>query len=448
MAFLDSTVVNVALPHLGRGLHASLAGLQWTVNAYTLTLASLVLLGGALGDRYGHRRLFLLGVVWFALASAACGAAQSVGMLVAARTVQGIGAALLTPNSLALVQSSFDPRDRARAIGAWSGLSGVSTAVGPFVGGWLVDALSWRWIFFLNLPFAVVALLLGLRWVPDDRPERAGRSAFDVVGAVLAASGLVGISYALTQRGREGLAAAVVAVLAIAGCVWQERRLGDRAMLPPRLFASRSFTTLCLATLVVYAGLSGLFFFLVMQLQVVSGFPAWQAGLAAVPTTVLLLAGSTWAGAVAGRIGARPLLMAGPLVAATGPILLLRVGTQASYLTDVLPGVVLFGLGMVMVVAPVTAATLAAAPEDLSGAASGVSNAVARTGGLLAVAGLPLLIGLSGGQYAHPAALDPAFRRAMLYCSGLLVLGAAVAGLLPRGGGAPARPVAEPVSSG
>jgi EmrB/QacA subfamily drug resistance transporter len=428
MAFLDSTVVNVALPRLGRDLHAGVSGLQWTVNGYLLTLAAFVLLGGALADRYGRRRVFLLGVVWFTLASVLCGLSQSVGLLVAARVLQGGGAALMTPGSLALLQSSFDERDRGRAIGAWSGLAGVATAVGPFLGGWLIDALSWRWIFFINVPLAVVAATAALVWVPESRGGNGARR-FDVGGALLGAAGLAGITYALVQHRLWALAVGAAGMI---GFVLLERRRGDAAMLPPRLFGSRQFTAINLVTCFVYAGLSGTSLFLIVELQTVVGFSALVAGVAWLPVTLIMLAGSARAGALAARIGPRWPLTVGALVALAGILLMLRIGPGARYLTDVLPPAALFGVGMTLVVAPLTTAVLAAAPHELAGVASGVNNAVARAGGLLAVAALPLLVGLSGKQYAQPTAFQAAFRGAIWWCAGLYAIGALLALLLVR----------------
>jgi len=431
MAFLDGTVVNVALPHIGADLHADLAGLQWTVNAYTLALASLVLLGGALGDRYGRRRVFLTGVTWFTVASVLCGLSPGIGVLIAARTVQGMGAALLTPSSLALLQSSFVDKDRARAIGAWSGLSGVATALGPFVGGWLIDALSWRWIFFMNVPLAVVAVLAALAWVPSGR--EADRTApFDILGAVLGALGLAGIVYALIDHGIRAVPAAIVGVLATAAFGVLEHRRGDRAMLPLTLFTRRQFTVINVVTLFVYAGLGGLTFFLIVELQVVAGFSALLAGVSMLPVTLLLLVGSARAGALSSRIGPRWPLTAGGLIAAGGVLLFQLVGPHTVYWTHVLPGAILLGTGMTLTVAPLTAAVLAAAPTGQAGAASGVSNAVARSGGLLAIAALPLVVGIAGTQYRQPPALDRAFHAALWCCAGLFVTGAVIAGLFAR----------------
>ncbi|MBB5823843.1 EmrB/QacA subfamily drug resistance transporter [Micromonospora carbonacea subsp. aurantiaca] len=441
MVFLDSTVVNVALPRLGADLDATVAGLQWTINGYLLMLAAFVLLGGALGDRFGRRRVFLLGVVWFAVASALCGLAQDTGWLIAARFLQGAGGALLTPGSLSVLQSSFHPDDRGRAIGTWSGLAGVSTALGPFVGGWLVDALSWRWIFFINLPLAVPVVLAALRWAPESRDVDAsrtgsGRRRFDVAGALLGALGLGGVTYALIDAPARGvtsppvLASVLVGVLAAVAFVLVERRRGDTAMLPTGLFGSRLFSVLNVFTVVVYAALGGFTFFLAVYLQNVVGWSAMLTGLATVPMTVLLLVGSSRAGALSARIGPRLPLTIGPVVAALGLLLLRGVRPGASYWTDVLPGVALFGLGLTLVVAPLTASVLAAVADRFAGVASGFNNAASRAGGLLAVAALPLLVGLSGTGYEQAAALTDAFRGAMLWCAGGLLAGAAMAGLL------------------
>ncbi|PZF84680.1 MFS transporter, partial [Micromonospora deserti] len=446
MVFLDSTVVNVALPRLGADLGATVAGLQWTVNGYLLMLAAFVLLGGALGDRFGRRRIFLLGVLWFTVASLLCGLAQDTTWLIAARFLQGAGGALLTPGSLSVLQSSFHPDDRGRAIGAWSGLSGVSTALGPFVGGWLIDALSWRWIFFLNLPLAALVVLAALRWVPESRDEnvsriRAGsgrRRRFDVAGALLGAVALAGVTYALIDAPARGLDSAPVLVAALVGVagavvfVLVERRRGDTAMLPTGLFSSRLFSVLNLFTVAVYAALGGFTFFIAVYLQNVVGWSALLTGIALLPMTLLLLVGSPRAGALSARIGPRLPLTVGPVVAAGGLVLLRRVGPDASYWGDVLPGVVLFGIGLTLVVAPLTASVLAAVQDRFAGVASGFNNAASRAGGLLAVAALPLLVGLSGSGYEQRAELTGAYRGAMLWCGGLLLVGAALAGLLIR----------------
>ncbi|MFV2103867.1 MFS transporter [Micromonospora sp. LOL_024] len=448
MVFLDSTVVNVALPRLGADLDASVADLQWTVNGYLLTLAAFVLLGGALGDRFGRRRIFLLGVLWFTLASVLCGLALRTDWLVAARFLQGAGGALLTPGSLSLLQASFHPDDRAKTIGAWSGLSGVSTALGPFIGGWLIDALSWRWIFLLNVPLAVLVVLATLRWVPESRDESVSRTRgarrFDVAGALLGALGLAGVTYALVDAPSRGLrspavlAAAVVALLAAVVFVLVERRRGEAAMLPTGLFGSRLFSVLNVFTVLVYAALGGFTFFIAVYLQNVLGWSALLTGLALLPMTVLLLIGSPGAGALSTRIGPRLPLTVGPVLAAAGLLMLREVSPGASYWSQVLPGVALFGAGLTLVVAPLTASVLAAVEDRFAGVASGFNNAASRVGGLLAVAALPLLVGLTGAGYEQPAELTAAYRGALLWCAGLLLAGAAIAVLLVH------RPVRRP----
>ncbi|MFJ8581826.1 MFS transporter [Micromonospora sp. NPDC093277] len=445
MVFLDSTVVNVALPRLGAELKANVADLQWTVNGYLLMLAAFVLLGGALGDRFGRRRIFLLGVAWFAAASVLCGLSQGTGWLIVARFLQGAGGALLTPGSLSVLQASFHRDDRGKAIGTWSGLSGVSTALGPLLGGWLIDALSWRWIFFINLPLAVAVVLATLRWVPESRDVAASRTGakrrFDVVGALLGALGLGGVTYALIDAPRGGRSPAVllsvlVGVLATVAFVLVERRRGEAAMLPAKLFGSRLFSVLNVFTVVVYAALGGFTFFLSVYLQNGIGWSALLTGLATVPMTLLLLVGSPRAGALSAKIGPRLPLTVGPVIAAGGLLLLRRIGPGASYWVDVLPGVALFGAGLTLVVAPLTTSVLSAVADRFAGVASGFNNAASRAGGLLAVAALPLLVGLSGTGYEQKATLGHAFRGALLWCAGLLLVGAALAATLihrPKG---------------
>jgi EmrB/QacA subfamily drug resistance transporter len=429
MAFLDATAVQVALPSIGRELDASLAGLQWTVTSYTLTLASLILLGGSLGDRYGRRRVFVIGVCWFAAASLICGVAQNVEQLIAARALQGVGGALLTPGSLALIQSSFRPEDRARAIGLWSSFSGISGLVGPFLGGVLVDAVSWRLVFLINVPFAVVIVLVAGRHVPESRdPAHHGR--FDYAGAVLGALALGGVTYALIGAGENMLRADVlisgaIGLIAGAAFVVRERRATD-PMLPPRLFADRQFTGANLATLAVYGALGGSGLFLVLQLQNVLGYDATAAGAAMLPTILLITLLSPRAGTLAQRIGPRLPMTVGPLIVAAGTLLLAGVDGSAPYVVEILPGSLLQGLGMALVVAPLTATVLGAAPDALAGIASGVNNAVARAAQLLAVAALPVAVGLSGDDYEDPAAFTSGFRMAMLVCAGLFAAGGVI----------------------
>ena len=426
MAMLDATAVNVALPSIGDDLGADLAGLQWTLNGYTLTLASFILLGGSLGDRLGRRRVFVVGTIWFALASALCGLAPNIEMLVAARLLQGVGGALMTPGSLAIISASFVGADRSRAIGAWSGLGGVAGAAGPFLGGWLVEAWTWRLVFLINLPFAALVVWVALRHVPESVDPTAS-AKFDLPGTTLGALGLAGLTYAAIAGGEHGadpivVAAGVLGVLALAGFVWVERT-SDHPLVPTGLFKSRQFTVANIVTFVVYGALGAVLFLLVLQLQVVSGFSPLAAGTSLLPMTLIMLALSARSGALAARIGPRLQMTAGPLIAACGLLLMLRIGPDASYLADVLPAVAVFGLGMTALVAPLTATVLAAAPARHAGAASGVNNAVARSAGLLAVALLPPIAGLTGDVYRDPTAFETGFHMAVWIGAGLLAAG-------------------------
>lgn len=429
MAFLDSTAVTVALPAIGRDLGSSLSGLQWTLSGYTLALASLILLGGALGDRYGRRRVFLLGVVWFATASLLCGLTRSPGQLVAARGLQGMGGALLVPGSLALVQASFRAEDRARAIGLWSSLGGIAGLVGPSLGGALVDTVSWRLVFLINVPVALAVVGTAVRHVPESRaPAATGR--FDVAGAALGAAALGGLAYALiragdTGTGAEVVAAAAAAVLAGAAFVVRERR-APAPLLPLRLFADRTFSGANLATFLIYGALGGASLFLVLQLQTVAGYPATLAGAALLPSSLLLVLLSPRAGALAQRIGPRLPMTVGPLVTACAALVLSGVDGRQPYVLDVLPGSLLQGLGMSLTVAPLTATVLAAAPGTLAGLASGVNNAVARSAQLLAVAALPAAVGLSGTDYTRPAVFTAGYRTALVVCAVLFAAGGIV----------------------
>jgi EmrB/QacA subfamily drug resistance transporter len=434
LAMLDATVVNVALPRLGQELHADFGGLQWVINAYTLTLASFILLGGALGDRYGRRRIFMLGVAWFAIASVLCGLAPSVELLAVGRALQGVGGALLTPGSLAIIAATFHPGDRSRAVGAWSALGGVAGAIGPFAGGWLVE-WSWRAVFLVNLPVAAVVLAVAARHVPESRDPAAPRR-IDVPGSVLCAAGLALLTYGLIAAGARGLdgvvALACAAGLALlAGFVVVQRR-SDHPLVPLDLFRSRTFTAANLVTFVAYAALGVNFFLLVLHLQVVAGFSPLVAGTALLPVTLVMLLLSARMGALADRIGARPLLTVGLLVAAAGILLTRRIGPDASYVADVLPSVLVFGLGLAIVVAPLTATVLGSVDLGHAGIASGVNNAVARAAGLLAVAVIPVVAGLSGSDYTDPDVFAPGFEMAMAICAGLLVIGAALSWTLIR----------------
>lgn len=423
VAFLDGTIVNVALPVIARELDASLTQLQWVVDAYLVTLTALVLLGGSLGDRYGRRRVFLVGIYAFTAASALCGLAPSVEVLIGARAVQGVGAALLVPGSLAIISAVFHPDDRARAVGAWSGLGGIAVALGPFVGGWLIDSVSWRLAFFVNVPLAV-AVVVASRHVPESSAERVGR--LDVTGALAASAGLALATYGLIES------SAAVATLGVAGLlafVTLEAR--DAApMLPLALFRSRQFSGANGTTLAVYAALSGAFFLLVLELQIVLGYSALEAGSALLPVTLLMLVLSARAGALAERIGPRLPMTIGPLGVAAGLLLFARVDEGTTYAVTVLPGAIVFGLGLALTVAPLTATIMASADVAHLGVASGVNNAVARLAGLLAVAVLPLAVGLDTA--GAPTALDAGVDRAMLVCATLAAIGGAVAFLTVR----------------
>jgi EmrB/QacA subfamily drug resistance transporter len=434
MAMLDGTVVNVALRRIGTDLGASLAQLQWITNGYLLALASLILLGGSLGDRYGRRRVFLIGVVWFALSSALCAVARDPDQLIATRVLQGVGAALLTPGSLAMLESSFRPQDRSRAIGAWSGLGGIAAAAGPLVGGSLVQYASWRWVFLLNLPLAVVTVLVALRWVPETRDPDSSPH-FDLRGAVLGVVGLAGITFALIEAETLSLPMVVLAagigVVAMVAFVLAERD-EEQPMLPVGLFGSRQFSAANAMTLLVYAALGAIIFFLVLQLQTVVGYGPLRAGLATLPITVVMLLLAARGGALAARIGPRLPMSLGPVVCAAGIALLAGLDSHSGYWLGVFPGLTIFALGLALLVAPLTATVLAAAPDRYAGIASGVNNAVARGGSLLAVAALPFAVGLSGDEYDQPAVFSVGYQRAMWICVVMLVIGGGISFALIR----------------
>jgi EmrB/QacA subfamily drug resistance transporter len=430
MAFLDGTVVNIALPDIGRDLGASTSALQWISNGYLLTLASLILLGGSLGDRHGRRKIFSLGVALFTGASLLCAIAPNTELLIAARMLQGVGGALLTPGSLAMIEASFRPDDRSRAIGAWSGLAGVSTALGPLLGGYLIEAISWRAIFLINLPLGILVIMIAGRHVPETRdPMAHGR--LDSLGALLAALGLAGTTYALIEGPDAGLSpvivgAAVGGVALLAAFLMHEHRTPN-PMMPLTMFASRQFSAANALTFVVYAALGGVFFLLVAFLQISLGYSPIAAGAASLPVTALMLVFSARSGALARRIGPRIPLTIGPLVIAAGLLLMTRISPGDSYVSTILPAVTVFGIGLTLVVAPVTATVLAAADSRQSGMASGVNNAVARVGSLLAVAVLPLVAGLTGDKFYDPVAMEDGFRIALIVCAGLSVVGSLIA---------------------
>ena len=443
MASIDATVVGIALPTIGKEFHTSLATLQWVVTAYMLTLAGLLLFAGALGDKYGRKRIFLIGVAWFAVASALCAVAPNAPVLVWARAIQGIGAALLTPGSLAIIEASFRAEDRGRAIGAWSGFAGVGTAVGPFLGGWLIQAYSWRLIFLINLPLAVI--VVGWRHVPETRDQDAtGR--LDYTGAALVTLGLIGLTYGLIEGPSRGwgslgpLLSLIGGAVLLAAFVAWERRVAA-PMLTLSLFKSAQFDSANVVTFVVYAALGGAFFLLPIQLQQVSGYTALQAGISLLPVTVIMLVLSARSGALAARIGPRLQMSIGPVVIALGLALFTRIGSSGNYVTDVLPAVLVFGVGLAINVAPLTATVLAAASPQHAGMASAVNNDVARAASLIAVAVLPAAAGLGGAAYLNAPQFSAGFHRAVLISAGLCVAGGILAAATIRN---PVRPAGAP----
>ncbi|ABS03786.1 MFS transporter [Kineococcus radiotolerans] len=451
LAQVEATVVNVALPSIGTGLGADVSHLQWVLNAYLLTLASLVLLGGSLGDRLGRRRVFIVGTMLFCVASTVCALAPDLSVLIAARAVQGVGAALVVPGSLAMLESMLAPGDRARGIGLWSALGGIAGAVGPVLGGVLVE-VSWRWVFILPVPLGLLAAAAARQHLPqaDDcelhgaaareraeqgpAPSRA-RQSLDVAGTLLVVLALGGLTFALVQAsvgplwmvwasGGLGLAAAVAFVLV-------EQHAHD-PLLPLRIFASRQFSAANLLTFVVYAALGGVFFLLVVVLQTGLGYSPLIAGAATLPITLVMLVLSARAGQLAQKIGPRLPLTGGPLVIAAGLLLLSRLAPGSSYLHDVLPAVLVLAFGLSATVAPVTATVLAAVPAQQAGVAAGVNNAVARTAQLIAISALPLVVGLNGTAYTDPQAISEAFATAMRMCAVLALTGAAIAWAMIR----------------
>jgi EmrB/QacA subfamily drug resistance transporter len=441
IALLDGTVVNVALPAIEDDLGGGLAGQQWVVNAYLLTLGSLILIGGSLGDIYGERRIFALGVGGFGVASLICALAPTIEFLVAARALQGMTGALLTPASLAVIATTFDdPKERGAAIGTWTAWGGIATVIGPLAGGVLVDSASWRWIFAVNVPFVLVTLLLIWIAVERDEPRPLSGRRIDMVGAGLTAVGLAAPVFALVEQPSRGWTDPVVigglavgAVFLTLFVLW-ERRTPD-PMLPLGLFRRRNFAFANLETLLVYAGLSSLFFFLTIFLQQVVGWSALESGLASIPVTVLLFTLSRRFGALSARFGPRLFMGGGPLVAAAGVLLLARVGEDVDYVVDILPGMVLFGLGLSLTVAPLTTTVMSDAHRGDTGIASGVNNAVARVAGLAGIAVVGVAVaGRSGAE------LDLAGFQFGMVVTALLVAAGGAIGLL----GIRNRPSAQP----
>ena len=432
LAALDGTVVNVALPRIGEDLGGGLTTLQWTLNAYTLTLSGLLLLGGSLGDRMGRRRIYLVGVLWFTAASVGCAFALNTGMLIGMRALQGAGAALLTPGSLAILQASFRKDDRSTAVGAWSGLGGVATAFGPILGGVLVGVAPWGWrlIFLINVPIAAVVIVLSKKYIPETRDELAA-GKLDIRGALLASIGLGALVYGLTEGPANGWGPFIIAITAVGvalliAFVVVESRTHD-PLLPLELFRSRQFSAANLVTFAVYAALAGGLFLLPVQLQLVAGFSPVAAGAATLPITVIMLLLSARMGRLSSRIGPRIPMTVGPIVAGSAMIWLSRIGVGSTYLGDVLAPMILFGLGLSITVAPLTSTVLAAAPDHQVGIASAINNDVARVAGLLAVAVLPALAGLTPAAYADPVLLSAGFQRAVIIAGTLCAAGGVLA---------------------
>jgi len=436
-AFLESSVVTVALPDIGRDLGFELGGLQWVMNGFLVALTALMILGGSLGDLHGRRRIFIVGLVSFGATSLVCGLAPSGGVLIAARVLQGAAAALIVPTSLALVEASFAEEDRGRAIGAWAGWSGVSTLIGPFLGGALVDFGSWRLVFVAVVAVAMPAALLALRHLPDDRPEPASERRLDWPGATLAALGLGAATYGLVEAGGRGLddpvvlAAAAGAGLLLIAFLLVERRATD-PMLPLGIFRSRQFSGANAATLANYLAIGATFFFLSLQLQDVLGYSALAAGAASFPATGIMMLFSAQAGRLGQELGPRVPMTIGPLVLGVGVFMLAGVGRGDGYVESILPGVVIFGIGMTIFVAPLTIAVLGALPDDRAGIASAVNNAATRFAQLLSSSALPAAAGIGAGTAVGPGAFSAGFETAMLIAAAMAVVGGGIAWLTVR----------------
>jgi len=435
VAFLDGTVVNTALPAIAGDLHASLADLQWVISAYLLTLGAFLVLGGSLGDHFGRRRVLVWGLLGFGAMSALCGLAPNTSVLIGARALQGIAAALMVPGSLAIVQASFRAIDRGRAIGAWSGLSGVSLAIGPFLGGWLIDSFSWRLVFFVNVPVILVTVVMAVRCVPETR-DASVTERIDWLGGAVLVVGLAAGVYALIEGPASGwsiglLVLEVAAVLALVAFIAIERRVAN-PMIPLSMFRSRQFSGANAVTLLFYAAFSGVLFLLVVHLQSDMGYSALEAGASLLPVTVCSLLLSPRMGALSQRIGPRIPMTIGPVIAGGGMALLALAQPGRSYWAAVFPGAIVLGLGLSTTVAPLTTAVLAAAGDQHAGIGSAINNAVARVAGLLAIAILPAAAGLTTS--GRSLDLVDGFGKAMVICGVACASGGLVSAAVIRAG--------------
>jgi EmrB/QacA subfamily drug resistance transporter len=448
IASLDATVVGIALPSINRSFGGGVGTLQWVVTGYSLTLAAFLLLGGSLGDRLGRKRIFSVGIVWFAIASALCGIAPNSTFLVVARVIQGIGGALLTPGSLAILQASFRKDDRSRAIGAWTGLSGVATAAGPLIGGYLLSVASWRWVFYINVPVALFVLVLTARHVPESSDPTSTRH-IDIPGATLAVLFLAGVTYGLIEGPSRGwgsplvIGAFVVAGISGPAFLVLESRSAD-PMLPLGLFRSRQFSGANAVTFVVYGALGGALFLLPVELQLVAHYTPLDSGLALLPVTLIMLAFSARSGQLSARIGPRLQMSVGPIVVGAGLALLAMATNHGSYWSQVFPAIIVFSIGLAITVAPLTSTAMSAAPAEHSGIASAVNNTVARAAGLFAVAALPLAAGLTGAAALSSAELADGFRTAVYIAGATSAAGGLLAVLTIRNPSRRPAPEAEP----
>jgi EmrB/QacA subfamily drug resistance transporter len=431
VATIDGTIVNVALPAIEHDLGGGLSAQQWISNLYLLTLGSFILIGGSLADIYGERRVFTLGVAGFGVFSLVCALAPTIGVLLVGRALQGLAGALLVPSSLAVIVATFSPDQRGAAIGSWTAWGAIAVIVGPLAGGWIVDNASWRWIFAINAPLIIGTLVLVLMAVPAD--AGATRRPIDYLGAVLCATGLGGVVFAFVEQPHYGWGSPAIFVPLIGGAIAlvsfiRYERVADHPMLKLELFSRRNFSVGNIETFAMYAGLAILFFFLVIFLQEVAGFDAIKAGLTTLPVTIIAFLLSRRFGALADRVGPRLFMGVGPLIAACGILLLLRTGLHTSFVTDLLPALIVFGIGLSMTVAPLTATVLAGADESDAGIASAVNNAVARVAGLIGVSLMSLVVSgtLVGDSFAPNSDSVDAFHEVLMICAGLVAAGGVV----------------------